>query len=59
MTFRAPPCSTKMCDKTTHYCNGSQITEGGGGASGTYVGEEKCAQCFGAETCGKETIWKT
>jgi len=46
-----------MDDKPTHYCNGSHITQGGGGTSGKYEGEEKCAQCFGAETCSTETTW--
>ena len=28
-----------------------------GGACGTYGGRERCAEGFGGETWGKETIW--
>jgi hypothetical protein len=30
-----------------------------GESRGTYGGEKKCIQCFGLETCRKETAWKT
>ena len=30
-----------------------------GGACGTYGGRERCAQGFGVEICGKETIGET
>ena len=29
-----------------------------GEACGTYGEEVKCTQCFGAETCSKQTTWK-
>jgi len=30
-----------------------------GGTCSMYGGEEMCIQCFGEETSGKETTWKT
>jgi len=44
----------------TKYCSGDQMEKNEmGGACSAYVGEEKCIQGFGGETCGKENIWKT
>jgi hypothetical protein len=30
-----------------------------GGACSTYGGEERCIECFGGDTGGEETTWKT
>jgi len=30
-----------------------------GGACSVYGGEEMCLQCFGEETSGEDTTWKT
>ena len=39
------------------YCAGDKIEKNEmGGVFGTYGGRERCAQGFGVETCGKETI---
>ena len=41
-------------------CAGDKIEKNEmGGACGTYGGRESCAQSFGGETLGKETIGET
>ena len=44
----------------TQYCAGDKIEKNEmGGACGTYGGREMCAQGFGGETWGTETIGET
>jgi hypothetical protein len=42
------------------YYSGNQIKKSEIGRScGTYGGKKMSIQCYGGETCGKNTIWKT
>jgi hypothetical protein len=44
----------------TQYCLSDQVEKMKmGGACRTYGREKRCIQCFGGETSGKESTWKT